>query len=260
MSPSSPHAAIDHLWVEETGDGPPVLLVHGLGGTSTYYEPLTRALASSHRVIRFDLAGHGRSAIGPSGPPSIESWSDDAMAVLDSLAAERISVVGHSMGTLVVQHLAATRPGRVDKIVLLGPVRPQPEPAQAATRERAAKVRAGGMRTVSDVIVAAALADSVKENHPEVVGFVRELLLGQDPEGYAMGCEALAAAEGTDPLAIEAEALLITGSDDAISPPELVVEMAAALPRAEAEILDSCGHWSALERGREVERLVQAFL
>jgi len=254
---SSAATGIEHLWIEDAGAGPPVLLVHGLGGTSTYYEPLARRLLDSHRVIRFDLAGHGRS--GLAGTPSIGSWTAEAIAVLDSLGVDQASLVGHSMGTLVAQLLAATHPERIDKLLLLGPVRAQTEAAKAATRERAAKVRSEGMRAVADGIVAASLSPTVAAEHPEVIGFVRELLLGQDPEGYALACEALADAEGTDPSTVQAEALLITGTDDGVSPPDSVRGLAAAMPKARAEVLGACGHWTALERRAEVNDLVAQF-
>jgi pimeloyl-ACP methyl ester carboxylesterase len=255
---SNAASGIDHLWIEDAGAGPPVLLVHGLGGTSTYYEPLARRLVHSHRVIRLDLAGHGRSRLA--GRPSIGGWTIEATGVLDSLGVDHASVVGHSMGTLVVQQRAAAHPDRIDKLVLLGPVRAQTEAAKVATRERAAKVRAGGMRAVADGIVAAALSPTVAAEHPEVVGFVRALLLGQDPEAYALACEALAAAEGTDPSAVRTEALLITGTDDGVSPPDAIRDLAAAMPNAHAEVLDACGHWAALERRAEVDDLVSRFL
>lgn len=250
--------AVEHLWIEEAGSGPQVLLIHGLGGTSTYYEPLTLSLAESHHVIRFDLAGHGRSALA--GTPSIESWANDALSVLDLFGIGRASVIGHSVGTLIVQHLAAAHPDRVSQIILLGPVRPQSEDAKNATRQRAAVVRANGMRAVADTIVEAAVSDHVWRNNPEVVGFVRELLLGQDPEGYALACEALAAAQGTDPTAIRADALLVTGRDDNVSPPAAVRELGSALPRARVEVLENCGHWTALERHVEVARLAHELL
>src|ERR1700742_952539 len=113
------------VFVEHEGEGPAVLFIHGLGGTTNFYEPQARALADSRTVIRFDLTGAGRSPL--TGTISVEGWADDAEAILDALGIDTAVVVGHSMGTLVAAHLAATRPARVSRLALLGALRAQPD-------------------------------------------------------------------------------------------------------------------------------------
>ena len=137
------------IFVEQAGSGPAVVFVHGLGGTTNFYQPQADALAADHRVVRFDLSGAGRSPYA--GPVSIESFADDLEAVMDALELTTASIVGHSMGTIVVQHFAASRPGRVEKVVLLGPVREQPAAGKEASRQRAALVRDQGMAAVADL-------------------------------------------------------------------------------------------------------------
>jgi len=96
------------LAVEIEGDGPPVLMVHGLGGTSNFYQVQAQALADRFRVIRVDSAGAGRSPLADG--ISIESHAEDLAALLDQLGVSGATVVGHSMGTLVVRTLAARHP------------------------------------------------------------------------------------------------------------------------------------------------------
>ncbi|MEU1162607.1 alpha/beta hydrolase [Streptomyces sp. NPDC005921] len=109
------------LAVEVDGQGPAVLMVHGLGGTSNFYQVQADALAERFRVIRVDSAGAGRSPVAED--ISIESHAEDLAAVLDELGVPTAAVVGHSMGTLVVRALAARHPGRVSALALLGAVR-----------------------------------------------------------------------------------------------------------------------------------------
>lgn len=90
------------VFVEREGEGPAVLFIHGLGGTTNFYEPQARALAGTRTVIRFDLEGAGRSPL--SGTPSVNGWAEDAEAVLDHVGVREAAVVGHSMGTLVAAH------------------------------------------------------------------------------------------------------------------------------------------------------------
>lgn len=71
------------LAVEVAGDGPAVLLVHGLGGTSNFYQPQVAPLAERFTVIRPDLEGAGRSPV--TGEPSVESHADDLAAILASV-------------------------------------------------------------------------------------------------------------------------------------------------------------------------------
>src|SRR5687768_18114112 len=93
------------LAVEIDGNGPAVLLVHGLGGTSNFWQVQTDALAERFRVIRPDSAGAGRSPVADA--ISAESHAEDLAALLDELGIESAAVVGHSFGTLVVRTLAA---------------------------------------------------------------------------------------------------------------------------------------------------------
>ena len=101
------------LEVEEAGNGPAVLFLHGGLGDRRLWEPQAAALASRFRCIRYDLRFFGRSS-GPAAP-----WSsvDDAIGVLDALGVERTAVVGLSLGGGLALDLAAANPDRVWAIV-----------------------------------------------------------------------------------------------------------------------------------------------
>ncbi|MCW2905068.1 MAG: putative hydrolase [Streptosporangiaceae bacterium] len=246
------------VFLERAGDGPAVVFVHGLGGTTNFYEPQAAALTGRHTVVRFDLPGAGRSPF--TGPVSIESFADVLEAVLDAADLRSASIVGHSMGTIVVQHFAVTRPDRVDKVVLLGPVREQPAQGKEATRQRAATVREHGMESVADAIVGAATSEETRRERPAAAAFVRELLMRQDPRGYAAHCEALAAATAVELSKIEVPVLMMTGSDDKVSPPATSEAMFKELPSSSYEVLDGVGHWTAVEAAPQVTAAIRDFL
>ena len=246
------------VFVESEGEGPAVVFVHGLGGTSNFYEPQAKALAQDHRVVRFDLPGAGRSPYA--GPVSIASFADDLEAVLDALELPTASVVGHSMGTIVVQHFAATRPDRVEKVVLLGAVREQPPAGKEATRQRAALVRKEGMASVADAVVGAATSEQTRRDLPVAAAFVRELLSRQDPEGYAAHCEALADATAVDLGPVKAPVLLLTGSEDKVGAPATSQAMVDELEDASLEVIDGIGHWTAVEAAPRVTEAIRTFL
>lgn len=258
---------IDRMAVEVDGDGPPVVLVHGLGGTTNTWTPVMGALAR-HKVVRIDLPGAGRSgdahALRDNTPHkgilSIDVLVDAVLRVCGELGIARAAFAGHSLGTIVCQHLAARSPHRVSALALFGALPAPPEAARTALVQRAAKARAEGMFGIADAIVGAALAATTRSERPVAVAFVRESLLAQDPEGYARNCEALAAAQPASIEQIKAAALIVQGEDDAVAPPGVGRSLAARMPQAQVEVLARCGHWMTVERPDECRALLQRFL
>lgn len=246
------------LAVEIDGEGPAVLFVHGLGGTSNFFQIQADALAADHRVIRVDSAGAGRSGLAEG--ISIESHADDLAAVLDALDVASAAVVGHSMGTLVARALAARHPGRVSALALLGAVAEPAEAGRQAQRDRAAVLRAQGTAPVAPGVVANALSEATRRDRPEVAAFVRELVMRQDPEGYARNCEALAAATDPGPVDPALPLLLVTGDEDRVGPPAVSHDLAAAHGGATVEIVPGIGHWTALEAAGPVTDHLRKFL
>lgn len=246
------------LAVEIEGSGPPILMVHGLGGTSNFYQVQAQALADRFQVIRPDSAGAGRSPVA--GQISIGSHADDLAALLDQLGVSGATVVGHSMGTLVVRTLATRHPGLVSRLVLLGAVAEPADAVRQAQRDRAATLRQDGTAAVAPGVVASALSEGTRRDKPEVAAFVRELIMRQDPEGYARNCEALATATDPGPVAPGLPLLLITGSDDKTGPPEVSQAIAAAHGSATVTVIDGIGHWTALEAAGDVTDQLLKFL
>ncbi|MEJ2871510.1 alpha/beta fold hydrolase, partial [Actinomycetospora sp. OC33-EN08] len=112
------------VFVAETGDGPPVLLLHGGGpgasGVSNYVRNI-EALAAGHRVIVPDLPGYGRSRKHLDQSDPFGYLADAVRGVLDALGLERAHLVGNSYGGSAALRLALDTPHRVDRLVLMGP-------------------------------------------------------------------------------------------------------------------------------------------
>jgi 3-oxoadipate enol-lactonase len=246
------------LAVEVDGQGPPVLMVHGLGGTSNFYQVQADALAERFQVIRVDSAGAGRSPVADG--ISVASHADDLAAVLDELGIATAAVVGHSLGTLVVRTLAARHPGKVSALALLGAVRVPTDAVRKAQRDRAAVLREQGTAPVAPGVVANALSETTRRDRPEVAAFVRELVMRQDAEGYARNCEALGTAGDPGPIDPALPLLLITGADDKVGPPDASRELADAHGTATLEILPGVGHWTALEAAETTTTHLLKFL
>ena len=246
----------DQLWVDIEGAGAPVVLVHGLGGTSTVFEPVTERLRESAMVLRFDLRGHGRS--GHSTDPSVSVWADDLDRLLDQVPTASADFVGLGLGALVLEHFVATRPDRVRRLVLVNPLHGLAEQHRARYREIAKEVRANGLRALLD------RADeefgATPETSPTILRALRrELLLSQDPEQYAAACEAIASTYTSDLARTTVRTLVLVGSDAT----ESIASARAIgnhLATAEVVELDGLADWPTIEQPSRVADSIASFL
>ncbi len=247
----------NELAVDVFGEGEPILLVHGLGGSSNFWRPVINEFSSQFKLIVPDMPSAGRSENDPS--LSISSMASDMLDLLDAMGIEKARVMGHSMGTIVCQHMTAMAPDRVLDLVLLGPLSQAPEPARPALKDRAGLAREKGMESIADIIADVALSKDTKASNPNVQGFVRELIIRQDAEGYALSCVALSESTQADPTKITCPTILITGDEDGVAPPANVEVLNGQLPNSEMHVLAQCGHWTPNERTQEVNTLIQNF-
>lgn len=105
------------LYYEIYGDGPPLVLISGLGGDRTFWSASVERLSPRFRVIVFDTRGIGKSD-APREPYTMEQFADDLAGLLDAIGIERAHVLGFSMGGNIALAFALRYPERVDKLVL----------------------------------------------------------------------------------------------------------------------------------------------
>jgi 3-oxoadipate enol-lactonase len=255
---------IDRMAVEDDGEGDAVVCLHGLGGSSNTWTPLMPAL-QRFRVIRIDLPGSGRSH-RVEGDLSIARMVAAAVTVCSRLGIQRAHWLGHSMGTIVCQHLAVAEPRLVRSLALFGALMAPPDAARTAIRARAAKARdegQAGMHEITQALVNASLSADTRERLPLAVAYVRESLMRQDPGGYGRNCLALADAEPAALERITAPVLLVTGDADAVAPPQASRGIAERLQTAASSrvvVLPRCGHWTPVERPEDCARELRDFL
>lgn len=244
----------ERVAVEDQGEGPPVVCVHGLGGSSNTWTPMMSGLAR-HRVLRIDLPGSAMSS-RVEGALSIERFVAAVAQVCDRLGVRQADWLGHSLGTIVCQHLAVKHPALVRSLALFGPLMAPPDPARLALRERAQKARRDGLKGMHAIalqMVQASLSADTRQRQPLAVSFVRDGLMRCDSEAYARTCEALAEAQPAAVERIAAPVLLVTGDEDAVAPPQAVRAMADRLRGARSArtvVLQRCGHWTPVEQAQ----------
>jgi 3-oxoadipate enol-lactonase len=247
-----------HAFREEFGDSDKVLImVHGLGGTTNTWYPQAQVLKRDFRIVLYDLCGSGRSPTA--GNLSIDTHVEQLLDMMKISKGGPIHLAGHSMGTIICQHFAARYPELVLSLALLGAFPEPPEAARKALQARADKVRAEGMNSIADAIVAGGTSKDTKINNPSAAAFVRESIMAQSAEGYAANCDALAAVKSADLGNLHCDTLLITGDEDRTASPDVGRAMASAIRKSKLHIISGCGHWASIERPKQVNYQLTLF-
>lgn len=246
--------------IDGDGDGEPLVCLHGLGGTSNTWTPLHESMAR-FRCVRIDLPGSGRSS-RVEGPLSIDRFVQSVMQVCASLGIERAHFVGHSLGTVVLFHLAERQPRLVRSLAAFGPLLAPPDAARAAIAARGARALEGGveaMQEIADALVAGALSARTRSERPAAVAMVRESVMRQDADGYARSCQALAEAQPARVETIGCPVLLVTGQDDSVAPPQTARAIGERIEGARVVVVPQCGHWTPVEAPETCNRELAAF-
>ncbi len=212
------------------------------------WEPQMADLRSRFRVVRYEHRGHGGVPAPAPGPYSVDDLGNDVVDLLDHLGIERASLCGLSLGGMVALWLAAHHPGRVDRLVLActaAEIGPPP-----GWTERADAVRsAGSVSSLGPALLARWFTPGFVEARPDLEESLRAMLGSADPEGYAGCCEAIATMDLRPHLSkVQAPTLVISGSDDPVTPPARGLELQAAIPGASLVVLPGASHLANMEQ------------
>ncbi|MTV26540.1 alpha/beta fold hydrolase [Nitriliruptoraceae bacterium ZYF776] len=254
------YADIDGNTIHYTsyGEGPPVVLVHGLGGSANVWHGVMQAMKQHHHVVAMDLRGHGRSQ--GRGQFTIEGWAKDVQKLIRHLELPSVTLVGHSLGTLVVQHLAQTQPETCDQLVLVGGISYFQPPTADAYRERAALVAEEGMDVLVDAWLDGAVSPQSHATAAGAIGLLRELFLRNEPANYAKACKALADAPRIRRDEIGQPTLIVTGAHDRSTPLAMAEELRSSIPVSRVKVLPDVGHWSPVEAPGPLAATILEFL
>ncbi len=258
---------IERMAVDVRGEGDPLVMIHGLGGSLNSWTALLPAL-QRYRVVRIELPGAGHSVkahdLAPTAPTqgklSAESHAQAVIRICTALGISRAHFAGHSFGTLITQHVAAADPQRVRSLALFGALAEPHAQMRENMRVRAATARDQGMFDIAEAISNFSLSPSTRESLPVVVSYVRDSIGAQDPEGFARNCLALSEARSAAVESIRCPVLIINGDEDQTTPLSGARQLGARLPDVRVEVLSRCGHWPMMERPTECQRLFRDFL
>jgi 3-oxoadipate enol-lactonase/4-carboxymuconolactone decarboxylase len=235
-----------HHLLEGPASAPPLLLGPSLGTSLALWDTVAPELAISHRVVRWDLPGHGGSAAGLLGPgATVADLAGLVLDLADSLGIERFAYAGVSLGGAVGLHLAVHHPERVTSLAVI--CSSAHFNGARAWQERAERVRREGLEWLVDSADARWFAGDFTV--PELVRDHREA----DPEAYAACCDALAAFDLTERLTdIGAPTLLIAGREDPATPPAHLRQIADAVPGSTLVEIPGASHLAPAQRPEAV--------
>jgi 3-oxoadipate enol-lactonase len=244
---------------EVKGTGDVIVFVHGLGGSLNIWNSQVNVCSRYYKTIAYDLRGSGRTET--SNPEySISQFVEDLKDLLDQENVESAHFVGHSLGTLIVQHFAVRYPEKVNSLALVGGIVEIPPAGKEGLAGRSALVKEKGMDAVADAITEGGLSAFTKYANPALVGLVRELLQRNDPEGYAASCRALAEANAIEHQEVSQPVLLVVGDEDKTSPIRMAQQLYKSFPNTTLEVIPDCGHWATIEKPNDVNRALLSFL
>jgi pimeloyl-ACP methyl ester carboxylesterase len=251
----------DGIHVDDTGHGPAVLAIHGLGGGAYFFGEFAALMRDEHRIAAIDLPGTGRSAT--SSPYSMDTWVADLGDLVARQFDQPIVLLGHSMGTIVALKAWAAWPERIRALIFVGGlprVRPPIHERLSARLEtlRTASTLVGWGAKISPGVFS---PDTIR-NRPGTVAIFERMLEQQPLETYVRCCRILLESTADDVVAtMTAPSLAVTGEDDQYAPPDAVAAFAQRLPRRpELAVLSQCGHLPFLEQPAEFAGVVKTFL
>jgi pimeloyl-ACP methyl ester carboxylesterase len=243
-----------------SGDGPPLVLLHGLFGSAKNLGALARGLSGQARVIVMDLRNHGASPHGAA--MDFGTMAADVAETCAALGVGRARVAGHSLGGKTAMMLALTHPALVERLAVLdiAPVAYRHGYDAYVAAMRAIPLAPGLTRHDAD----AALADVVKEA-PMRAFLLNNLLLGEAPH-WRMGLEEIAAAmpdllDWRDPPGgcFEGPSLFLRGAESDYVQPAADAVIYRLFPHASRKSVAGASHWLHADKPREVLSDLQEF-
>jgi 3-oxoadipate enol-lactonase/4-carboxymuconolactone decarboxylase len=235
-----------HHRTDGAATAPPLILGPSLGTSLAVWDPQVPALARTHRVIRYDLPGHGGSPASlVQAGATVADLGRLVLGLADSLGIDRFAYAGISLGGAVGTWLAVHHPDRVDSLALLCTSARFGEPT--GWHERAALVRAKGTDPVADSAATRWFTEGFA-GEPAAEELVADMRAA-DPEAYAACCDAIAGFDLRAELpGVSAPTLVVAGRQDPATPPAHARELADGIAGASLTEVAHAAHLANVER------------
>jgi aminoacrylate hydrolase len=259
-----PKAALGdlELYYEVHGEGPPLLLVPGLGGLGSYWQPNIPAFSAKYKVVIHDHRGTGQSSRSKIRY-SVDQMTDDLVRLMDHLQIERAHLVGHSTGGAIGQTLAVTRPERLASLALYASWTKADAFFRRVFEGRRALLTAAGAAAYVRATAVFLYPDWWINDNAALLEEREKITIPNFPaaEIVASRIDAIVAFDRTADLArIRTPTLVLCARDDFLTPPYFAEELARLVPGAELKLLDRGGHCASETMPEEFNAAVLKFL
>ncbi len=259
-----PTMQIDGLKInfERDGSGPPVVLVHGHGGSLHFFDNLAGHLKKHYTVIRYDQRGYGLTEKPLDPPYSTELWANDLHGFLTKLGIGRAIVGGHSMGGRVCVTFAGNHPSMATGLMTFNTTWFGSSPMAAEEMEKNfSRVEKEGMTAVLGY---SRSYKSISREFQAVETKARQGLLKNDPKSYALGMKAVARDfrdQSRDSILskVECSTLILNGDRDS-APLEGAIKMHKGIKNSRLAVIPGSGHYSLLEKEKICAAVILDFL
>jgi len=236
-------------------DGPVLVFSNSLGTDFRIWSPMLAYLPVGFRILRYDTGGHGLSDATPGH--TIEDHARDLAALMGHVGIDRATIVGLSVGGLIAQALYGVAPERMERVVFCDTA--HKIGTGAVWNDRIEAIGRSGMDAVTDATLERWFTGAFRENAPDFTLW-RSMLSRTPASGYCDLGRAIRDADFTeDCAALDIDALCICGADDGSTPPALMRDFTARLPRARYVELIECGHIPCVEQGERLAQEIAAF-
>jgi pimeloyl-ACP methyl ester carboxylesterase len=253
------------LWYEAAGSGEPLVLIPGFASGAWSWTWQTEELSRDFQVITFDPRGVSRSRLQNGAAVSIRAIADDVAELLDHLGIGAAHILGISFGGFVVQEFALAHPDRLKTLVLASTSFGGPNHVAPSMEVLAAFTSVEGLNSAERIrhyFGTAFSADFAAREAKTVDRFCRLREENEVPRDvYLQQLQSAMAFNAEERLAaMTAAALVITGDDDAVVPPQNSKNLVDRLPNAMLETIHGGGHLAFVEKAGEFNSRVTAFL
>ena len=255
-------ASINGLTIHfaDTGprNAPAIVFSNSLGTDFRVWDKLLAAFEGSMRVIRYDKRGHGLTD-APPAPYRMEDHVGDLAGLLDHLKVKNAIVVGLSVGGMIAQGLHASRPDLIRAIVLMDTA--HKIGTEPLWNDRIKAVEEKGIAAISPMILERWFSPAFRQHETTEFALWRNMLERTTVAGYSGTCAALRDADNTENAKrINVPVLLLAGSNDGSTPPDLVRSTHELIAGSRFEVIDGPGHLPCVEAPDVTAGLILDFI
>jgi 3-oxoadipate enol-lactonase len=247
-----------HYNLEGTKDGVPIVFINSLGTDLRIWDEVVTHLSDRFRLLRFDQRGHGLSD-APQGPYSLNNFTEDLAGLMAHLRIDKAVLVGNSVGGMVAMDFAVRYPQRVSALVLCDTA------AKIGNsdywHDRIKALRESGIAPLADVILSRWFSPAFAARRSADYRGYANMLIRAPLAGYIATCEAIRDADLRETVkTLTAKTLVLCGSEDKVTPPDIVREFAESLPRTRFELVAEAGHIPSIEQPQALATRIEDFL